>query len=153
MISTLIGYSIITGIIGGLLIDIGQQNLGKPIVYAAEPEAPRVVLIEARVEWTPERIAQEVQKNAEKYNVSAEVMTKVISCESQGSTTIQSRHRDPSGPNGREDSWGLAQFNLKHNPTITREQAQDPAWAIEEMARWFSQGLQSRWTCYREIYR
>lgn len=150
MIGTLIGYSIITGIIGGILIDIGHQTLGQPIVYAAEPEAPREVLIEAKIDWTPERIQQEIQQRAEEYNVSAEVMSKVIKCESNGSTTVQSFHKRPDG--SREQSFGLVQIHLPDWPEVSYEDATNPAFAIQFLAEKLSEGRGNLWTCYRELY-
>jgi len=121
---------------------------GTEIVYAKEPVA-KEVLIEVVTDWTPERIQQEIKEQAEKYNVSAEVMNTVISCESMGSTTIQSYHYKDGV---REDSWGLVQINLPHNPNVTKEQALDPKFAIEFLAKGLSQGHGKRWTCYRMHY-
>lgn len=121
------------GIVGGLGIDTAQRTIGAEIVYAREPEAPRVVLIETRIDWTPERIEKEINDQAQKYNRDPEYMKKVIECESMGSTTIQSYHIRKDGT--REQSFGLSQIHLPDHPTVTKEQALDPSFAIEFMAK------------------
>jgi hypothetical protein len=123
---------------------------GTEIVYAEElePPLPKVVLIEVR--HTAESIERKIEQIAEKYGVDAEVMKTVIDCESSGSTTIQSYHKRPDG--SREQSYGLAQIYLPAHPTVTKEQATDPIFAIDFMAKQFSKGNQWMWSCYNDIY-
>ena len=102
------------------------------VVYASEPEAPRVVQIKKVVDWTPARIEKEIDEQAEKYGVSASEMKRVIKCESQGSTTVQSHWRRPDGT--REQSFGLVQIHLPAHKDVTKEEAQNPEFAIEWMA-------------------
>lgn len=78
-----------------------------------------------------------------------EEILKTIQCESGFDPLIQSQYKDPSGPNGLEDSWGLAQINLPAHPNITREQAQDWKFSLEFMKKNFAAGNQSMWTCWR----
>lgn len=122
----------------------------KPIVYEREPEPPREVLIEVQVDWTKERILEEIETQAQKYGVSAEVMKTVIECESMGSTTIQSYHKRPDG--SRERSFGLVQIFLDAHPHITREEAIDPQFAIEFLAKNLKAGRGNLWSCYRMNY-
>lgn len=49
----------------------------------------------------------------------------------------------------REDSWGLAQIHLPSHPHITREDATDPMFAINFMAREFAAGNQWKWACWK----
>jgi hypothetical protein len=86
------------------------------------------------------------------YAVSESQMLATIKCESINFKGGQSGYPDPTGPNGREDSWGLVQIHLPDHPTITREQALNDAWAIEWMAKEFSLGHQTQWTCWRALY-
>jgi len=63
-----------------------------------------------------------------------------------GSTTIQSRCIDKNGK--RENSWGLVQINLDHNPQVTLEQALDPDFSLEFLASNLAQGRCKMWmTC------
>lgn len=122
-------------------------NEAHPIVYAraAEIPEPKEVLVEARVDWTPERINLEIENKAQEYGVSASEMKRVIKCESNGSTTIQSYHTK----NGvREESYGLVQIHLPSHKHITKEQATEPAFAIDFMAQQFAAGNQRLWSCY-----
>lgn len=88
---------------------------------------------------------------AARYGVSGSDMAKVISCESGWSASAQSGYLDPSGPNGRENSWGIAQINLDAHPEVTRAEATDPAWALDWMARQWAAGDARLWTCYRKL--
>ena len=60
-------------------------------------------------------------------------MERTIACESQY-WNVQSK---VISHGVREDSWGLAQINLYWNPSVSREQALDPEFAIKWMSdRW-----------------
>ena len=108
------------GILGGILIDVYNGIPPATIVYAQEPEAPRVIQIEVRINWTEERIQQEIEEQALQYGHSASYMADLIDCESMGSTTIQSNH-----------AYGFT--NAKKG--IYKGQATDPAFAINFMAK------------------
>lgn len=146
-----IGGAIGLGIVLGLGINTWLTAHPIKVVYAAEP-VERVVQIEVVIDWTPERIEREIQEKAEQYGVSASEMKRVIKCESQGSTTVQSRHRRPDG--SRERSFGLAQWHIPSGNVavdgrvFTEEMAKNPAIAIENMAWYFSRGLQEKWSCW-----
>lgn len=68
-------------------------------------------------------------------------------------TKAQSNHERPDGT--REQSYGLGQWyipagNIGVDGTkITKEQAQDPKYALDTMAFYFSNGKQHLWTCWR----
>ena len=156
----LIGIGVTLGILGGLLLDVYQVSNPAQIVYAAEEEPPREIKIEVRINWTEERIEQLIEEKATEYGVSALALKRVIACESNGSTTIQSNHRytPHNAPQGyqagdREESYGLAQFHIpagnktKDGKVITKEMAQNPEVAVDTMAFYFSKGLQKKWTC------
>lgn len=124
-----------------------------PLVYASEvqKEEPREVLIEVKIDWTRDRIRKEVDEVALKYNVSSDKMWATILCESGASTTIQSRHKRPDG--SREQSYGVAQIYLPAHTQITKEQAQDPRFAIDFMAKNFAEGNAHLWSCYNKLYK
>ncbi len=86
------------------------------------------------------------------YDVSQELMKEIINCESSGSTTIQSKHiykTNKYGPiNTREQSYGLVQIHLPAHPDITKEQAIDPEFSIDFLAKNLSQGKGKMWSCY-----
>lgn len=49
----------------------------------------------------------------------------------------------------REDSWGLAQIHLPSHPSVTREMAQNPAFAVDFLVSNVADGRQRMWTCGR----
>ncbi len=49
----------------------------------------------------------------------------------------------------REKSYGVAQIHLPDHKTITKEQACDPEFAVQFMAKMFSQGRQKMWMGYK----
>lgn len=155
---------IVLSIVAGIAITIGvhalvayaEEMAVEPAVVVEEvkPE-PKPVKIRTYINWTEERIKEEVWKRAEKYNTYPERMWKVIICESQLDIDVQSHHILSYG---REQSYGLAQFHLpSKNKTaegkvITKEMALDPEIALDAMAYHFSIGNAKLWTCYRNIY-
>ncbi len=88
---------------------------------------------------------------AEKYKVLPNTMYKVVSCETGGTFDpgIQSLARRKDGT--QEDSWGLAQIHLPDHPDVTKEQATDPDFAIEFLAKNISEGRPYLWTCWRNL--
>lgn len=147
------------GLILGGIITIAVTAHAERVTYIAPEEVwePKEVLIEVRTEWTAERIENEIDLQAEQYGVSAEVMRGVIRCESNGSTTIQSRHgrHDDStvsyGDPTREQSFGLVQINLPAHKDVTYEQAIDPGFAVKFLAKNLKRNP-GMWTCYRKLY-
>jgi len=113
-------------------------------------EAPTIVKNEEEVVVKP-TVSSLITKYASKYGVSEAVMRKVIDCESQYQN-IQSRIPKASGPNGREDSWGIVQIHLPDHPNITKAQALDKEFAINFLAKNLSTGKGRMWTCWRKYY-
>lgn len=129
---------------GQILTNAEEHNKQHPLVYVAQAQViePEVVLIESRIDWTEERIKKEVEEQAKQHNVPAAEMWGTILCESGASTTIQSYHIRKDGT--REQSFGLSQIHLPDHPTVTKEQAIDPKFAINFMAKnWHK----VRWYC------
>ena len=126
---------------GNILINSVQYNEANPHVYAAPEEEPQEVQIKVFVNWTEERIIQEIETQAEQYGVSADIMKKVIKCESG------------YNPHALEDggkSRGLSQIHSDYH-SVTDEQAYDPAYAIEFLAKHLAQGKGYLWSCFRSI--
>lgn len=86
-------------------------------------------------------------KYGEKYGVDPSVLFEVIRCETAGTfdPTIQSSCVFSNGV--REESYGLAQIYLPVHPDISLEQATDPEFAVEFMAKNWAQHS-SWWMCY-----
>ena len=93
---------------------------------------------------------------AKKYKVSASSMMRTLTNENNiFDFELQSYLRYKKGnrwklPAGsREQSYGVAQIHLPDHPSITKEQATNPAFAIEFMAKKFAEGRQRMWMGYR----
>ena len=76
-----------------------------------------------------------------KYHVPEKTMFKIISCESSFNPN---NHTQSS----RENSWGLVQINLKAHPEITQEEAVNPDFALNYLAKNLAKGNGGMWTCY-----
>lgn len=136
------------GLFLGVVLD-AYKPFENTIVYEAHAEAKEVVVqVEPVIDWSPERISQEIETQAKKYGVSATLMKKIVQCESMGSTTIQSNHRLSYG---REQSFGLAQIHLPDHKNVSKEQALDPKFALEFMAKNIAAGRVGMWSCSRMI--
>ena len=64
----------------------------------------------------------------------------VINCESGG---------DPKAVGDHGTSFGLVQINLPSHPEISREQAEDPVFALKYLQTELKAGRGNQWTCYR----
>ena len=83
------------------------------------------------------------------------MMNTVVNCESQYVTDIQSKHRyKKDRPHEgvvrgqREQSFGLVQIHLPAHPNVKMEQAVDPEFAIDFLAKNLAQGRGAMWSCY-----
>jgi hypothetical protein len=121
-------------------------------------EPPKVEILTLSQELaTTSRIARQnavekyVTQVAYEYKVSPKEMMATLKCENfEFDPNLQSYHKDSKSPNGREQSYGLAQWNVVHND-ITVAQAKDPEWSLKEMAKMFSKGKKSMWSCWKII--
>ncbi len=94
---------------------------------------------------SPQSLESLISTYSKQYGVSADLMTYIVQAESTGSTTIQSNYYYKGK---RENSFGLAQINLDWNPDVTREQAQDPDFALNFLASNLKAGKCYLWsTC------
>jgi glutamate formiminotransferase len=101
-------------------------------------------------ETTKSDLVQLVYKYGEQYHVNPQVMINTINCED--TTWEPQRQSDIVNKGVREESYGLSQINLPSNPNVTKEQAKDPEFAIEFMAKKMADGRSNMWSCYRQIY-
>ena len=111
-----------------------------PYDLHADPDLHEIPVVKT------ETISEKLTRYATKWNVSREVMYKVVKCETAGTfdPTIKSGHPG-------EESYGLAQINLPSWPKITKAQAIDPDFALNFLAEKLSQGKGRLWTCYRML--
>jgi soluble lytic murein transglycosylase-like protein len=112
------------------------QNLpADTLYYTATPASALEVPLQ-------ENIDQKIDRYALQYKVSAEVMRKVIQCES---------NFDPKALGDHNQSRGLVQIHKPSHPQITDEQAFDPDFAISFLAKHLSEGRGKMWTCWRQL--
>lgn len=62
----------------------------------------------------------------------------------------QSRIKDRTGPNGREDSWGAVQIHLPDHPIITRKQAQNIDFSIQFLCDNLEKGNGKIWSTFQQ---
>lgn len=118
-----------------------------PYIPKAKPETR--LSSELGTIYSEQQIIDLISVYATKYGVDASQMLETVRCESVGFRNVQSGHILDGV---REDSWGIAQINLYWNPEVTKEEALNPYFSMDFMARKFSQGKYHRWTCWRNIY-
>ncbi len=109
-------------------------------ISADDPVIPIV-----KSSWTKAELIALIDTTADTYNVSALVMKKVISCESQYNINAINK-------TSKEYSVGLVQINRKAHPYITVEQAKDPEFAITFLAKNLKKGKGNMWSCYSKHY-
>lgn len=108
-----------------------------------------VMAIETIQAQAPDRTLQDysvqelIKHFATKYQVSESRMSATIRCES-------SFNPNAIGDGGK--SFGLSQIYLPAHLSTTREQALNPVYAVEFMAKKFSENKARLWTCHRNIY-
>lgn len=85
-------------------------------------------------------------------------MNSIVACESQYRVSVQSEHvyTPTNVPRGykvgdREDSHGLVQIHLPAHPSITKEEATNPIFAANFLAKNVSQGNARIWTCFNKL--
>jgi hypothetical protein len=100
---------------------------------------------------TTEELKDLARSVAAHHGLNEERFLGVIKCESRWDPDTQSEI-PAKGPNGREDSWGLAQIHLPSHPSVSREQAQDPVFALNWMADKWSEGKHRLWSCHKKLY-
>jgi soluble lytic murein transglycosylase-like protein len=115
-------------------------GMSEPDVVYAQVEEPKVVLIETV--WTEEDIKKEIDEQAKRYGVSAYEMHTTISCESN-------YNRYALGDKGK--SRGLVQIHSDYHD-VSDEDAYNPRFAIEFLAKNLSQGNGKLWTCWRQNF-
>ena len=116
-----------------------------PQISHVKAEAPQLPVDEAiasmrKAEYTKEDIITLIGIYAEKYGVSEYEMKQTVFHES---------HYDRYDIGDDGNSYGIAQIHLPSHKGITVEQAQDPHFALDFMAKNFKAGHARMWTGYR----
>lgn len=85
-------------------------------------------------------------------------MNAIVSCESQYRVGVQSKHTYTASnvPHGysvgdREQSFGLAQIHLPAHTHVSKEQATNPFYAADFLARNLAVGRGGMWTCAKQL--
>ncbi len=128
-----------------------------PVVQEVKKEVAKLTAL--GVPYTTE-IAHELSNYyAALWGVNPNVMWAVVKCEDPNlSPTQQSNYHyiyyDSEGnrqTGAREKSFGLAQIHLPAHPSISYEQAIDPDFSLNFLAKMLSMGKGSMWTCWRNL--
>lgn len=134
-------------IAGSIGADAWYQNAVEPLKYIApvvHADEVKPVMIEVKIDWTEGRINREIETKAKEYGVNAEVMKKVIWCESR-------YNKMALGDGGK--SRGLAQIHSYYHPDVLDSEAYDPAFAIEFLASNLAEGRGYLWSCFNQNYK
>lgn len=80
------------------------------------------------------------------YKVSPALMWRIVECEDGSLNPAQQSNFFSAGK--RERSFGLVQIHLPSWPSISYDQAIDPDFSLQFMAKEIAAGHASYWTCY-----
>lgn len=108
-----------------------------PTVLASTVTAPE------KPKTAPRTVDEIIHDSAIEYGVSEVVMRNVIKCES-------SFNPNAIGDGGH--SYGLVQIHLPSHPYVSKEEALDPEYAVDFLAKNLAVDKGSMWTCYRMLY-
>lgn len=111
--------------------------------------------MEAPTVWTPAEIQILASTTASDYHLNVSHFIRTFKKESAGfvDVHIQSQYPDKSGPNGKENSWGVCQIDLDYHPEITKAEATDPVFCLDWSAQQWSAGHAASWSAWREFSR
>ncbi len=107
-----------------------------------------------KTEYTKQNIKYLIEYYADKHNVSANVMSKVVNCESgynPNAVNWQDSHKLSKG------SHGVAQFSKETFKSYAKQMGKDytdpynPKEALDVMGYMFSKKQQNQWSCYKKV--
>lgn len=98
--------------------------------------------------YSEQQIKVIVDEYSIKYGVDSTRVLETIRCESR----FKNVQSGIVSQGIREDSWGIVQIHLPSHPTISKQQALQPEFALEWMVKQFSNGKAKQWSCYRTLY-
>ena len=99
--------------------------------------------------WTPEMVRELATNKAKEYGLHTKRFLATIECES-GFESVQSNHYYKGE---REESYGVAQIHLPSHPSVTKEMALEPSFAVDWMAKQWVNDDAELWSCYRLLYK
>lgn len=91
----------------------------------------------------PKTIPELIHQYSVEYDVSESVVQRVIKCESNG---------NPNAVGDGGYSYGLVQIHLPSHPTVSKEQALSPEFAIKFLTANLALGNGRMWTCWRMMH-
>lgn len=119
------------------------------------PQIP-VVIEEVKPLSNKEIVVQLVDKYAKMYGADKGELLRTLANENpsyipdaQSELKYKEGNRWGFPAGTREKSFGQCQIHLPDHPNITYEQAIDPDWCINWMAKKFAEGKQSMWMGYK----
>ena len=157
----IVQYTAIGLILGALGAPTPVQNMTIAPIVVQEIKL-KDKLLAADIEARQHIVRSKIDEVAREYGVSADRMYSTMAeCENpELDPNLQSRVRYSYSvkewgvdKGDREESYGLSMIHLPSHPDITVEQATDPEFAIDFMAKEFAAGRASKWTCYRLLYK
>lgn len=140
----LISLVLLFGMIAYSTPAITYDDYIAPAVVHASSTEPVVSHMAVYSTTTIEALVRTVQAQ---YDLSGSFYT-TLKCESAGWQNEQSQVPHAAGPNGLEDSWGVAQIHLPDHPDVTKTEALDPIFAVPWAAKEFATGHANLFTCY-----
>jgi len=134
------------GILTGLLITVTAPVPPTILPITPRVEAMQQVEIKQEAELTStSTVRSYIEAEAEKIGVDPKLATSIVKCES-GFVPQQSKILTKEGT--IEESFGVWQINLPHNPEVSKEQAMDIKWSTAWSLEKLKNGKASLWSCY-----
>lgn len=135
------------GVIAYSIPAVTYDDYAPPVAHA---NAPAALVIQPTQPPSTTTIEALVRATEAQYGLGSSFYN-TLKCESAGWQNKQSQVLHPAGPNGLEDSWGVAQIHLPDHPEITKEEALDPTVAVPWAAEMFREGNAHLFTCYNNL--
>lgn len=137
-----------------MLVSVSMFANATPTIAPSVQAAPPVVVVKPEPKVLS--VNELVTLYASKYAVSEGVMLRIMECENKSRDPKgQSKHiyyfSDPKRnivEGTRERSYGLVQIHLPDHPDVSYEQATDPEFSIDFLAKHLSRGHGFWWTCF-----
>lgn len=127
-------------IIGSNSITLGEQYPATEPPVINQPLKSSITSEQSKIgEQSYTSLKTRLKAISEATGVSYDDMVAIIECESSFNPTAV-------GDNGH--SYGLVQIYLDYHPTVTKEQALDPDFAMNFLADKLSKGEGHLWSCY-----
>lgn len=123
-----------------ILIFFTMSQITRVMAEAPQPEVGEAIATLHKSEYTQEDIINLIGLYSEEYQVDEFTIKQVVWHES---------HYNLFDVGDDGNAFGLAQINLIYHPNITKEQAQDPHFALNFLAKNIKEGNGNKWTGYR----